>query len=396
MNEVPRRVLILVLDSVGIGELPDAGLYGDEGSDTLGHLAEAVGGFNLPNLEALGLGNIKPLAGMRPQGSPLAFYGKMGEASKGKDTTTGHWEMAGSISERAFPTYPSGFPQEIIGAFGQATGRPIIGNYPASGTEIIKDLGEEHMRTGALIVYTSADSVFQIAAHEEIVPVEELYRYCEIARSMLHGEHGVGRVIARPFIGSPGSFKRTDRRHDFSLPPPIDTVLDAAAKGGLSVRGIGKIKDIFAGKGITDSRHSHNNRDGIGIFIEEIGKSWGSGILFINLVDFDMLFGHRNDTAGYYAALQEVDSFLPAILEAMKAGDLLIITADHGCDPTTASTDHSREYVPLLVYGKWMGKGESLGTRETFSDIANTAAEYLGLEARFPGESFLGALGHRS
>lgn len=388
MTDVTPRAIIIVLDSVGIGAMPDAAQYGDEGSDTLGNIAETVGGLCLPNFALLGLGNIRPLAGMTPSPAPMGFHGKMGEASRGKDTTMGHWEIAGVVSERPFPTYPGGFPREVLDRFSEATGKKAIGNYPASGTEIISQLGEEHMKTGALIVYTSADSVFQIAAHEQIVPIPDLYRCCEIARGILTGEHAVARVIARPFIGGPGSFTRTDRRHDYSLPPPSDTMLDLVSRAGMSVVGIGKIHDIFAGKGVTDSIRSHNNLDGISALLDEIRRP-RPGILFINLVDFDMLYGHRRDVVSYYRALQEVDDALPGILSSLADGDLLFITADHGCDPTFTGTDHTREYVPLLVYGKGSKGGGTLGTRGTFADVAKTICEYLGMKEGFPGKSFL-------
>ena len=314
--------------------------------------------------------------------------GRLKEKSKGKDTTTGHWEIAGVVLEKAFPTYPEGFPPEVIDAFEKAIGRKSIGNYPASGTVIIEDLGEEHIKSGYPIVYTSADSVFQIAAHEEVIPIDQLYDYCEKARALLVGDHAVGRVIARPFIGQPGSFKRTERRKDYSLKPIRKTVLDFIQDQGYEVRGVGKIEDIFAGQGITKAVHINGNNDGVDRTIEWMKDDF-SGLLFTNLVDFDMLYGHRNDIEGYARAIQKFDDRLPEIMDAMNEEDILIITADHGCDPTTASTDHSREYVPLLVYGKHINKGSNLKTRESFADIAATVAEYLGVDAQIEGKSFL-------
>lgn len=386
-----KRAIIIVLDSVGIGELPDAKLYGDEGSNTLGNIYKELGRsgrFGLPNLECLGLGFIDGMDFAPKVGEPLGAYGRMAELSKGKDTTTGHWEIAGIVMDKAFPVYPDGFPHTVIEAFERAIGRRILGNYPESGTKIIEDLGEEHIKTGFPIVYTSADSVFQIAAHEEVIPVEELYAMCEKARAILTGEHAVGRVIARPFEGVPGSFRRTGRRRDFSLSPIRKTVLDYISESGLEVRAIGKIEDIFNRKGITHIRHSHGNEEGINDTLDWVREEF-AGLLFANLVDFDMLYGHRNDVEGYGRALMEFDRRLPEITGAMRDEDILIITADHGCDPTTASTDHSREYVPLLVYGKRVKGGTNLGTRQGFSDTAATVAEYLGVKADITGKSFL-------
>lgn len=386
-----KRAIIIVLDSVGIGELPDAALYGDEGSNTLGNIAKEMKNapwFSLRNLEELGIGYIDGVDYLDRPTNVKGAVGRMAERSKGKDTTTGHWEIAGIILDRPFPTYPNGFPPEIIEKFEKAVGRKTLGNYPASGTVIIEELGEEHMKTGYPIVYTSADSVFQIAAHEEIIPIEELYDMCEKAREILQGEHGVGRVIARPFIGQPGSFKRTERRHDFSLKPVKKTVLDYAKEQGFEVRAVGKIEDIFAGSGVTHAVHTKNNMVGVDRTLEWMKEDF-SGILFTNLVDFDMLYGHRNDTEAYAKGLVEFDKRLPEILDNLKDEDILFITADHGCDPTTESTDHSREYTPLIMYGRNVKAGANIHTRESFSDIAATIAEYLGIDAKTEGKSFL-------
>lgn len=371
-----ERVILIVLDSAGIGALPDAHLYGDVGSNTLGNIAKAVGGLKLPNLARLGLGNVTEILGVAPAAQPMAAFGRMAEKSPGKDTTTGHWEMSGIILEKPFPTYPEGFPAELIEQFEKEIGTKIIGNKAASGTEIIKELGEEHISTGFPIVYTSADSVFQIAAHEKIISLEKLYEICLIARRLLTGEHGVGRVIARPFDGKPGEFFRTSGRHDYSLTPPHGTMLDLIKERGKEVIAVGKINDIFAGQGITKSIKTKNNREGIEKTLSAMGEL-ETGLVFTNLVDFDMHFGHRNDTAGYAKALEEFDLNVPNFLKSMKEDDLLIITADHGTDPTTGSTDHSREYVPLLIYGSSVQGGKSLGTRETFADLGATIVEYL-------------------
>ncbi|ABB15249.1 phosphopentomutase [Carboxydothermus hydrogenoformans] len=385
-----KRVVLIVLDSVGIGELPDAHLYGDEGSNTLANTAKKVGGFELPNLEKLGLGKIHPILGLKGDIKALGAYGKMGEKSPGKDTTTGHWEICGLILEKPFPVYPNGFPEDLIKRFEEAIGRKTLGNKPASGTAIIEELGEEHMRTGYPIVYTSADSVFQIAAHEEVIPLEELYKMCKIARGLLTGEHAVGRVIARPFTGTPGNFKRTANRHDYSLEPTGKTVLDKLVEQGYEVLGVGKIYDIFAGRGLTWHESTKNNEDGLVKTVNLLYKDF-TGLLFTNLVDFDMVYGHRNNAEGYYEALKQFDSYLPKIMEKLREDDLLIITADHGCDPTTPSTDHSREYVPLLVYGHSIKEDVNLGTRETFADVAATLEEIFGLEPGI-GQSFWGEI----
>lgn len=382
------RAIIIILDSVGIGALPDADKYGDCDSNTLGNLAHALGGLNLPNLSKMGLGNIAPIEGIIPVKNPIACHGKMAELSSGKDTTTGHWELMGIITKKPFPTYPNGFPPEIIEKFENLIGTKILGNKPASGTAIIAEFGKKHMETGFPIIYTSADSVFQIAAHEEIIPLKKLYELCKTAREMLVYPNNVSRVIARPFIGKDGAFTRTFNRKDFSLIPPEKTLLDAIN----NTLGIGKIWDIFAGKGITDNIHIQNNLDGIKKTIDAIDQDTQHKLIFTNLVDFDMLYGHRNDINGYYKALKEFDSYLPDMLSSLRKKDLLIITADHGCDPTTPSTDHSREYIPLLVYGKSIKQGINLGTRKSFSDLAQTLAELWNLPKLPNGTSFLGEI----
>lgn len=387
-----KRAIIIVLDSVGIGELPDAANFGDVGSNTLVNIKKARPQTDLKNLCALGLGNIqgKDIELLGKVDAPKGAFGKMGERSIGKDTTTGHWEMAGIITAKPFPTYTEkGFPKEVMDAFEAAIGTKTLGNYSASGTEIINVLGEEHMKTGYPIVYTSADSVFQIAAHEEIIPVEKLYEICQKARKILTGEHGVARVIARPFIGSKnGEFTRTKNRRDFSLEPTGVTILDLAKEKGMNVTAVGKIEDIFEHRGMTRTDHTTNNNDGIEKTIQ-YAKEEFAGILFTNLVDTDMIYGHRNDVEGYAAALEYFDGKLPEIMVQMKGEDILFITADHGCDPTTPSTDHSREYVPLLVYGKPIKEGVDLGVRKTFADLGQTVSDYLGLGANFEAESFL-------
>ncbi|NPV90369.1 MAG: phosphopentomutase [Firmicutes bacterium] len=382
-----RRVFCIVLDSVGVGELPDAWKYGDEGSNTLGNISREVGGLRLPRMERLGLGNIIDIQGVRPQKQPAAAYGKMAEKSPGKDTTTGHWEMAGLILEQAFPTFPDGFPDELIGAFEKEIGRKTLGNVVASGTEIIKEMGEEHQKTGFPIVYTSADSVFQIAAHEETIPLDDLYRYCKIARELLKGPYAVGRVIARPFVGKPGSYQRTTHRHDFSLQPTGPMLLDRVKEAGLEVIGIGKINDIYVGRGLTRTTPAESNHDGMRKVIEMAAdRSW-SGFLMANLVDFDSLWGHRNDSRGYTSGLEEFDRDLEALEPLLTPEDILMLTADHGCDPTTSSTDHSREYVPLLIAGERVKKGTPLGVRETFADLGATVADILNVPPLTAGTS---------
>ncbi len=383
------RFIVIVLDSVGVGELPDAADFGDVGSHTLGNTARAVGGLNLPHLEKMGLANIALVGGMLPQTKPTAAYGKMAEISAGKDTTTGHWELMGLYLEQPFPTYPDGFPPEVMEAFAEKIGRGWLGNYPASGTAIIETLGEEHMRTGQPIVYTSADSVFQIAAHEEVIPVDELYEICRTAREILRGEQEVSRVIARPFVGSPGSFERTANRHDFSVKPPQPTTLDFLKEAGLMVYAVGKIEDIFAGQGITQAVHTANNMDGVDKTLAAIRASREQrGLIFTNLVDFDAKFGHRNNPQGYANALVEFDQRLPEILEALTDRDVLVITADHGNDPTTASTDHAREYVPILIIGAPVKPGVNIGIRSTFADLGATIADTLGTNLPSAGTSF--------
>ena len=385
------RIIVIVLDSVGIGELPDAAAYGDAGSHTLGNIARAVGGLNLANFQRLGLGNIAPLSGIPPTDAPLASYGKMAERSAGKDTTTGHWEMMGLVLEEPFPTYPHGFPEEVITEFTRRTGREILGNIPASGTQILDALGAEHLATGKPIVYTSADSVFQIAAHEEVIPIDELYNMCEQAREMLQGKHGVGRVIARPFIGQPGNFSRTSRRKDFSRTPHLPTVLDSAKANGCPVTFVGKIDNIFANQGLTGGSHTTNDMAGLDATIGYM-RAQERGIILTNLCDFDMLYGHRNNIAGYAQALRDVDARLPELLSAARGGDLLIITADHGCDPTMPGTDHTREYVPLLAHHPSSKPGVNLGIRATFADVAATIADALHLETPRWGSSFASLL----
>ena len=384
------RITLIVLDGAGIGAMPDAPEWGDAGSDTFGHICDSRE-VRLPNLQALGLGNIRPLAGVAKIEKPRGGYGKCALKSNGKDTTTGHWEMAGIILERAFPTYPQGFPQTIIDEFISKTGVPgILGNIPASGTEIIKDLGAEHVQTAKPIVYTSGDSVFQIAAHEEIIPLDRLYEICEIARDMLRGEHEVGRVIARPFLGATGSFYRTENRHDYAVPPPRENLLPLLSKKGFDVVCIGKIASIYDSTGVTQDLTAKNNQQSIDQTIRALTEDT-RGLIFSNLVDFDMLYGHRRDTEGYARALEHFDSRWPEIEAAMGKGDLVIITADHGNDPTYSGTDHTREYAPLIVYGKDARPGVNLGTRDSLADIGNTIAENFGLKLG-AGESFLAQL----
>ena len=375
------------MDSVGIGELPDARAYGDEGSNTVGNIARRVP-LRLPALRSLGFDRLVALDTAQPLPQKGAL-GRMAEASAGKDSVTGHWEMMGIVLDRAFPTFPDGFSRELLDEFSRRTGRAVIGNKAASGTQIIDELGSEHVRTGALIVYTSADSVFQIAAHEEVVPIAELYRICEIAYELVGKGLGVGRVIARPFVGQPGAFKRTANRRDYALQPPADTLLDRLTKAGVPVVAIGKIEDLFAGRGITTALHTASDDQGMD-FVEQQLAGAGPGLVFTNLVDFDTQYGHRNDVEGYARNLERFDSRLAAVLPRLRPEDLLIVTADHGNDPTTPSTDHAREYVPLLVTGPRVKAGVDLGTRRTFADLGQTLAENFGVDALPHGTSFLG------
>ena len=387
MNTPFNRITLIVLDGAGIGAMPDASEWGDSGADTLGHICESRQ-LRLPNLQSLGLGNIRPLAGLPPLENVRGCYGKCALRSNGKDTTTGHWEMAGIILERAFPTYPNGFPQSVIDQFVARSHVPgILGNIPASGTEIIKQLGDEHVKTSKPIVYTSADSVFQIAAHEEIIPLERLYEICEIARDLLRGEHEVGRVIARPFLGKPGSFFRTENRHDYAVPPPRENLLPVLSANGLDVVAIGKIASIYDSTGVTQDISAKNNEQSINQTIRALEQQT-RGLVFSNLVDFDMLYGHRRDTEGYARALEHFDSRWPEIETVMRNDDLVIITADHGNDPTYPGTDHTREYAPLLVFGKVAKAGINLGSRRSLADIGKTIAENFGLSLD-SGESFL-------
>jgi phosphopentomutase len=386
-----KRVVLIVLDSVGMGELPDAVQYGDLGANTLGNIVKQIPSFALPNMEQYGLWNIDGMIGVEAYKNPRGSFGRLMEKSAGKDTTTGHWEIAGVKLSKPFPVYPHGFPSKILETFEKNIGTKTLGNIPASGTEIIKSLGEEHVKTGYPIVYTSADSVFQIAAHEGVIPIEKLYEMCYIARGILSGEHAVGRVIARPFEGEVGAFKRTNRRRDFSLKPFGKTMLDHIQEENLLVKAVGKIKDIFGGQGITHAVHTHGNMDGVDKTLDYLKEDFG-GLIFTNLVDFDMTYGHRNDVEGYAKALMEFDARLPEILGSLKADDLLMITADHGCDPTYPGTDHTREYVPLIVVGDGVKQGINIGTRETFSDLAGTILEYLGIQKTVAGESFLDLL----
>ncbi|MBT2686969.1 phosphopentomutase [Bacillus sp. ISL-47] len=387
-----KRVFLIVMDSVGIGEAPDAEKFGDKGADTLGHIAERMNGLNMPNMGKLGLSNIREIKGIKKADKPMAFYTKMQEASNGKDTMTGHWEIMGLNIQTPFRVFPDGFPPELISELESRTGRKIIGNKPASGTEILVELGEEHMKTGALIVYTSADSVLQIAAHEEIIPIEEQYKICKIARELtLDEKYMVGRVIARPFVGEPGNFQRTSNRHDYALKPFDRTVMNEMADSGLDVVAIGKISDIYDGEGVTEAIRTTSNMDGMDKIIETFDKEF-TGLSFLNLVDFDALFGHRRNPEGYGKALEEYDARLPEVFAKMQEGDLLMITADHGNDPVHHGTDHTREYVPLLVYAKDMEEGKELPISETFADIGATIAENFNVENPEYGKSFLNLL----
>jgi phosphopentomutase len=387
MSEGSRfnRVVLIVLDSVGIGEMPDAAEYGDAGADTLGHTLGSRK-VDIPNLREMGLGNIRPLP-VEPAQRPAGIFGRAATRSRGKDTTTGHWEMSGIITAKPFPTYPLGFPRRIIQPFERAVGREVLGNKPASGTEIIKELGEEHVRTGRPIVYTSADSVFQIAAHEEVVPLKQLYHWCEIARGLLTGEDEVGRVIARPFVGEPGDFRRTEARLDYAIDPPERTLLDRVKSAGLAVTAVGKIGSIFCHRGTTEELKAGNNDASVTQTLRALDTT-PRGLIFTNLVDFDMLYGHRNDIEGYARALEQFDARLPEIQRRMREDDLLMLTADHGCDPGDISTDHTREYVPVLGWGRRARAGIDLGIRSSLADIGQTIAENFGLELQ-AGSSFL-------
>jgi phosphopentomutase len=388
-RRVISRVFLIVLDSVGIGELPDAAAYGDQGSNTVGNIARAVG-LRVPALRSLGLDRVVDLDGAAPA-PPVGAYGRMAERSPGKDSVTGHWELMGLIVDRAFPVFPDGFPPDLIAEFERRIGRRTIGNKVASGTVIIDELGEEHRRTGAPIVYTSADSVFQIAAHEDVIPVVELYRICEVAFDLVVRGHGVGRVIARPFVGRPGSFMRTARRHDYAVEPFGETLLDRLTHAGLPVVSIGKVKDLFAGRGITRATSTTSDAHGMDVLMQEVAQP-GRGLVFANLVDFDSSFGHRNDPAGYAANLERFDARLAALLPALRDDELLVVTADHGNDPTTPSTDHSREHVPVFVVGRTVAPGIDLGRRETFADLAQTLADVFGVGTLAHGRSFAAQL----
>jgi phosphopentomutase len=384
-----KRIAVIVLDGVGAGELPDADEYGDRGSNSLSNTARVLGGIHLPNMGEIGLGNITPMPGVLPREHTRGAYGKCQEISKGKDSVTGHWELMGVEVKRPFPTYPNGFPKEVLDEFTRLTGYEVLGNKPASGTEIMKELGEEHLRTGKPIVYTSADSVFQIAAHEDIIPIKEQYRICAIARDMLKGDHAVGRVIARPFIGeNAANFSRTKRRHDYPLLAPSDTMLDTLVKAGHQVYATGKIDDLFGNRGISKTHHSVFNMESIQAMVDFMDEEF-TGLLFANLVEFDMTYGHRNDVKGYAQKLEEFDAFLPTIRAKMQDSDVAMIVADHGVDPTTPSTDHSREYIPLLVFGKQVKNDVNLGIRQSFADVAATIGEAFNVTPPQIGKSFL-------
>jgi phosphopentomutase len=387
-----KRAIVVVLDGVGAGANPDAHAYGDDGASSLEHCAQAIGGLELPNLGQIGLGNITPILGTPPNEHARGSYGRMAEAAAGKDSTTGHWEMMGVVLHRPLPTYPHGFPAELVEQFEHAVGRKVLGNKPASGTEIIKELGEEHLRTARPILYTSADSVFQLAAHQEVIPLAELYQMCEIARAMLTGENAVGRVIARPFIGTPGNFIRTEHRRDFSLAPLDTTLLDVLKDSGKEVIGIGKIEDLFAGRGLTQRDHTETNRDGMAATLRWLERDF-TGLLFVNLVEFDMLWGHRRDSQGYAQALRDVDAWFGQVQQVMRPGDAMFFTADHGVDPTYRGTDHTREHVPLLVYGEQVRAGVNLGVRSTFADLGQAVAQAFHVEPLVAGTSFAQEIG---
>jgi phosphopentomutase len=390
-----QRAIVVVLDGVGAGENPDAAAYGDSGASSLEHCAQAINGLILPHLGEIGLGNLTPIMGTPPNSRATGAYGRLASQAAGKDSVAGHWEMMGVTLKTALPTYPHGFPHDVVTAFEQAIGRKVIGNVVASGTEIIQQLGEEHLRTGSPILYTSADSVFQIAAHEEVIPLSELYHICVLARGMLIGEHAVGRVIARPFTGVPGAFRRTEHRRDFALAPLGTTLLDLLKAAGHEVIGIGKIEDLFAGRGLTQAEHTETNQAGMLATLRWLEqKSFvGTGLLFVNLVEFDMLWGHRRDSQGYAQALREVDAWLPQVQERLQPGDALFFTADHGVDPTYRGTDHTRECVPLLAYGQSVHPGINLGTRSTIADLGQTLAEAFGVGPLAAGTSFAHEIG---
>lgn len=384
--ENKKRVFLIVLDSFGIGEMPDAKKYGDEGSNTLAAIVKSKK-YKTPNLEKLGLFNIEGVDCKEDVENPQASFARLAESSNGKDTTTGHWEMAGIISEKPFPTFPNGFPEDFLEEYSKRVGRKILCNKPYSGTEVIKEYGREHLETGALIVYTSADSVFQVAGHEDVISLEELYRCCEIAREILQGDLGVGRVIARPFVGKEGSFERTRNRHDYALDPTGPIVMDDLVKNGFDSIGVGKIYDIFAGKSVEESYKMEDNIDGMNITLDLCDKDF-NGLCFVNLVDFDMIYGHRNDVDGYANAASEFDKQLGQMMDKLREDDIVIITADHGCDPSTESTDHSREYVPMIIFGDKIKAGVDLKTRNTFADIGKTIADIFGVDSQIPGTSF--------
>ncbi len=387
-----KRAILIVLDGVGVGANPDAPAYGDEGASSLEHCAKAIGGLFLPNLGSLGLGNLTPIKGTPPTDEARGAYGRMAEKAAGKDSTTGHWEMTGVVLQKPLPTYPHGFPPAVVEAFEQAIGRKVIGNKVASGTEIIQELGEEHVRTGRPIIYTSADSVFQVAAHQEVIPLPELYHMCEIARSLLTGDHAVGRVIARPFVGTPGAFSRTEHRRDFSLSPLGTTLLDLLKEDGKDVIGIGKIEDLFAGRGLTQRDHTETNRDGMAATLHWLERDF-TGLLFVNLVEFDMLWGHRRDSEGYAQALRDVDQWFAHVQRVMRPEDAIFFTADHGVDPTYRGTDHTREHVPLLAYGTPVRAGVNLGVRSTFADLGQTLAQAFAVGPLAAGTSFAHDIG---
>jgi len=387
-----KRAILVVLDGVGVGANPDAHAYGDDGASSLEHCAQAVGGLELPNLGRIGLGNITPILGTPPTDKALGSYGRMAEAATGKDSTTGHWEMTGVVLHKPLPTYPHGFPAHLVDQFEKAIGREVLGNKVASGTEIIKELGEEHLRTGRPILYTSADSVFQLAAHQDVIPLEELYHMCRIARDMLSGDNAVGRVIARPFIGTPGNFRRTEHRRDFSLAPLGTTLLDVIKESGREVIGIGKIEDLFAGRGLTRRDHTETNKDGMAATLRLLERDF-TGLLFVNLVEFDMLWGHRRDSQGYAQALRDVDDWFAQVQKVMQPGDAIFFTADHGNDPTYRGSDHTREQVPLLAYGQPVRAGVDLGARSTFADLGQTLAQAFEVSPLVAGTSFAHEIG---